>query len=310
MSDFLEGSPVNQIDLHIHSDASDDGDWSVERIIDEAHGLGIGTLAITDHNRTAAIAGARAAADRRGIELISGIEIDCCHCGVNLHLLGYGIDSETSDFEALHRRLTEQENGALNEKLRLLARQGIELDSAPLIEDAAGKAVTGEQIAEALLQDPGRIDHPLLRPYRQGGERSDNPYVNFYWDWFHQGKPCFVAVHLPTLSEMLALIHRHGGVAVLAHPGVNLGHRPELIDPIVACGIDGIEVYNNYHSAGQMALFGDLAQSRRLVVTCGSDFHGKTKPAISLGQCQCPIPEEGIVEALLAGISAAKAAGG
>ena len=50
MSDFLEGSPVNQIDLHIHSDASDDGDWSVERIIDEAHGLGIGTLAITDHN--------------------------------------------------------------------------------------------------------------------------------------------------------------------------------------------------------------------------------------------------------------------
>lgn len=295
----------NPIDLHIHSDASDDGEWQPERIVDEAHRLGMTALAITDHNRTASVARARAAANRCGMELIPGVEIDCCHDGINLHLLGYGIDAETTDFETLYQRLVAGENAALAEKIRLLARHGLRIDAAPLLEQAAGKAVTGEQIAEALLNDPAWNDHPLLRPYREGGQRSDNPYVNFYWDWFHQGRPCFVPVELPSLSEAVVLIHRHGGVAVIAHPGANLGARNEALSAILDCGVDGIEVYNNYHSPDQCARYREAAQSRNLLITCGSDFHGKTKPAIRLGRFPCAVPGEQIIEELLKRIAMA-----
>lgn len=39
---------------------------------------------------------------------------------------------------------------------------------------------------EALLKDERYVDHELLKPYRSGGSRSDNPYVNFYWDYYVQ----------------------------------------------------------------------------------------------------------------------------
>lgn len=48
----------------------------------------------------------------------------------------------------------------------------------------------GEMFAEVLLHMPQYEQHPLLKPNRPGGARSDNPYVNFYWDFYSQGKPC------------------------------------------------------------------------------------------------------------------------
>lgn len=295
-----------QVDLHVHSDASDDGEWSAERIVGEACRCGIATLAITDHNRAVAVVEAQALGVALGVRVIAGIEIDCCHAGVNLHLLGYGIDPAAADFEGLYGRLVARENAALSEKLSLLAAQGLVLDAATLIAQAGGRAVTAEQIAQILLCDATLVNHPLLAPYRRGGERAENPLVNFYWDWFHQGQPCHVPVELPALREMVGLVLDQGGVPVLAHPGVNLGHRPELLDPVLKCGLEGIEVFNSYHSAQQMALYLDEAQSRRLLVTCGSDFHGKAKPAIRLGQCNCDWPASAIVDPLLERIAAVR----
>ena len=41
----------------------------------------------------------------------------------------------------------------------------------------------------------------------------------------------------------------------------------------------------------------EFAKKHNLLITCGSDFHGKTKPSISLGHKGCKHPEE--VETLL-----------
>lgn len=45
-----------------------------------------------------------------------------------------------------------------------------------------------------------------------------------------------------------------------------------------------MEVFNNYHSDEQLTYFGELAQKRKVIMTCGSDFHGKTKPLINVGR--------------------------
>ncbi|MDO5114355.1 MAG: phosphatase, partial [Planctomycetia bacterium] len=58
---------------------------------------------------------------------------------------------------------------------------------------------TGEMFAEVLLSKAEYASHERLRPYRAGGARDDNPLVNFYWDFYSQGKPCHVEIHYPPM---------------------------------------------------------------------------------------------------------------
>lgn len=146
--------------------------------------------------------------------------------------------------------------------------------------------------AEVLLAKPEYENHPLLRPYRSGGVRSDNPYVNFYWDYYSQGKPCYAEIKFPAMEKAIDVIHRNHGTAVLAHPGVNLKGKAYLLDEIVKLGIDGIEAFSSYHTPKQAAGYYEAAKGRQLFVTCGSDYHGKAKPSIVLGAHGCFVPEE------------------
>ena len=69
-------------------------------IVQEALDRGITLIAITDHNSTRAYPGALDAARAVGIRLIPGVELDCHLRGVNLHVLGYGIDPAAAEFES------------------------------------------------------------------------------------------------------------------------------------------------------------------------------------------------------------------
>lgn len=123
----------------------------------------------------------------------------------------------------------------------------------------------------------------FLSPYRPGGDRSDNPYVNFYWDYYAPGKPCYVKMEYPSMEEIIGIIHRNHGKAVLAHPGVNLKGNGHLLGEILDLGMDGIEAFSSYHTPEQAAEFNRQAQKHHLFTTCGSDYHGKTKPSVRLG---------------------------
>jgi hypothetical protein len=52
-------------------------------------------------------------------------------------------------------------------------------------------------------------------------------------------------------------------------------------------GLDGVEAYSSYHSPPQSAYYARAARALGLLVTLGSDFHGKTKPKVRLGQVDC-----------------------
>ena len=76
--------------------------------------------------------------------------------------------------------------------------------------------------AEVLLNKPEYKEHELLLPYRPGGDRSSNPYVNFYWDYYSQGKPCHVGIKFPSMEEVITEIHESGGKAVRGASGSEL----------------------------------------------------------------------------------------
>ncbi len=276
------------IDLHIHSRYSDDGEYTPAELVAQCAALGIKIMSITDHNCVQAIPEALAAAEEKGITCIPGVEIDCVYEGVNFHVLGYGIDFCSSDFLQIERSVEEQNVRAsqvMLEKTQELGFENVtEQNMQEVSKDCCRKGVwTGEMFAEVLLAMPEYRDHPLLEPYRPGGSRNDNPYVNFYWDYYSQGKPCYVKIEFPSMKEIVDTIRRNGGIAVLAHPGINLRGKEYLLDGICTLGMQGIEAFSSYHTPEQARFFYDKAVGNEMLVTCGSDFHGKTKPSIRLG---------------------------
>ncbi len=276
------------IDLHMHSRYSDDGELTPETLALGCLEAGIGIFSVTDHNCVRADSEAREAAEKLGLSYLSGGEFDCTYKGRNFHMLGYGIDCGREFFAGLEQAAADQSRRASLEMLEKTRKLGFSVTEEEL-DQLSSKGFwkgrwTGEMFGEVLLSRPEYEGHPLLAPYRKGGERSDNPYVNFYWDFYSQGKPCYGAVAYPSMEELIEGIHGAGGIAVLAHPGASLKGREEVLEELAALGFDGIEVFSSYHSGAQEEYFLETAGRFGKLVTCGSDFHGKTKPAISLGE--------------------------
>ncbi len=283
------------IDLHMHSLYSDDGEFSPEELVRQCAAQGIRVMAIADHNCAKANAGGQRAATAAGIAYIPAIEIDCTFRGTDLHLLGYGIDFESADFEAIEQNIARQSKEASLQRLAATRRLGFAVSEEEMHRFTEGRYWqyhwTGEMFAEILLRNPAYDNHPLLAPYRPGGARADNPYVNFYWDYYAQGKPCHAAVTYPTLEEAVGIVHRNGGLAALAHPGVNLKNKAGLLAPIIEAGLDAIEAFSSYHDEATAQYFFEQCQKHRLLATSGSDFHGRVKPAIALGHPAYPRDE-------------------
>lgn len=281
------------IDLHMHSKYSDDGEYEPLDLVEKCFENGIRIMSVTDHNCVKANAEAEAAANKRGIWYIPGVEIDCAYLNMNFHVLGYGIDYRSEDFANIEKTISKQEFEASLKRLEQTQILGFRITENEMWEMSKNRykkdCWTGEMFGEALLKKEEYKEHPLLKPYRPGGARSDNPYVNFYWDFYAQGKPCYVKMTYPAMVEVLDIIRANHGTAVLAHPGVNLKNHFDMTDEILELGFDGVEVFSSYHGLPEADFFYKKAQEKHLMMTCGSDYHGKTKPAVWLGQHHCRI---------------------
>ncbi len=100
------------IDLHMHSNYSDDGEFTPVELVEQCAAQGVDLMSITDHNCAKANKEAKAAAKEKGIRYISGIEIDCTYEGANFHVLGYGIDDTSLDFIQAEEAIRKQSRNA------------------------------------------------------------------------------------------------------------------------------------------------------------------------------------------------------
>ena len=98
--------------------------------------------------------------------------------------------------------------------------------------------------------------------------------------------PCFVLREKVTPDQAVDLIHRFGGLAVLAHPMLyKLSDEAldELVRTLKEHDLDGIEaIYSTYRWMDESRVK-CLARKYELCITGGSDFHGSNKPDIQIG---------------------------
>ena len=137
-----------------------------------------------------------------------------------------------------------------------LSALGCPIDVAPILDAAAcGKSVGRPQIAAALLA-AGHV---------QTRDEAFDRFLEF-------GGAAYVPRVGTSPEQVVAIIHEAGGIASLAHPGVNA--RDHLIAPLAAAGLDAIEAVHSDHDAATEARYRALAAELGLLVSGGSDFHG------------------------------------
>lgn len=271
-------------DLHMHSSYSTDGEIAPATLMRMAADAGMRCVAVSDHNRVDAVSAAIDAGRPLRMVVVPGIEIDCDFGDIHLHVLGYDIDHTADEYQELWETVAKNEAAAASLLMDRVEATGIAVDREKAKALAGDGYVIPEHVAEVVLADPRNDGVELLTPFRAGGPRSDNPFVNFYWDVCSPGKPAHVSVSYISLDECIRLIESTGGFPVIAHPGQNLRGCPERLADIARCGVRGVEAYSNYHTPEECARWVEAARENELFVTCGSDFHGKTKPAISIGR--------------------------
>jgi predicted metal-dependent phosphoesterase TrpH len=269
------------IDLHVHTDASSDGQHSPREIFEMARERGLRVLSFADHNSVENVEEGIRLGGEYGIEFIPCMELNTLHLGLDLHLLAYFIDPRSPDLrewmEEVHGKKIEQ----ARRRVERLNELGFFFTPGDLETFCEGRLPTGRSFLEAILSRPENRKDPRLRPYIDG-DRSGSPYVNFYRDYLRGGKPAFVPMEDVSTLAAVERIARLGGVPVLAHPS-DTGE--ENILSLIRGGLEGLEAYSPYHTPGEQEAFRALAESHGLLVTAGSDFHGKRiKPDVELGR--------------------------
>ncbi|MDO4539639.1 MAG: PHP domain-containing protein [Syntrophomonadaceae bacterium] len=243
-------------DLHTHSYASD-GLLSPVGLLDAAVAAGLGGVALTDHDTVEGLAAAQAHCRDAALPIafIPGIELNTEYKGEEVHILGYYIDYEDaalaqrlSELRALRRRRAEQ----IVDKLRSL---GQDIDMAEVLAVARGEQIGRPHIARVLMA------HGAVASVLEAFQR----YIG-------RGRPAYVPRYEFAPSEAVAMIKKAGGLPVLAHPG--LIRRQELLDEIIALGVEGLECHYPQHSEKQTLKYRETARRYGLLVTGGSDFHG------------------------------------
>lgn len=255
-------------DLHLHTRFSD-GTYTPLELTLRAKEHGLAAVALTDHDTVEGCAPMALACEGEGIEFIPGAELTAEVDGNELHLIGYLMDTtnrrlllETAEFQRVRKE-------RIREMVSRLNNLGI-----PLEADAV--------FALANCQSPGRPH--VGRALVQGGfcATVDEAFERF----LKKHRPAWAPKLKISARNAIELIHHAGGVAVMAHPGLN--RSDDAIPQMVADGLDGLECYHSKHSASTSLHYVQMAQELGLLVTGGSDCHGMSKGKPLIGSVKLP----------------------
>ncbi len=272
------------VDLHVHSTASD-GTFSPAAIIAAADAASLAAAALCDHDTVAGLAAAEREAEKYSeLLFVPGVELSAvspAHCPGTLHILGLGVDPSAEQLAALLERLRESREQRNPRMLAKLNGLGIDITLDEVLavvggtRDPAERVVSRVHIAETLVKKGAAAD--IGEAFRK--------YVG-------AGAAAWVDKERIGAAEAVAALRDAGGAAVLAHPA-QLGCRNDaqlvtLLEQWIGAGLNGIECYHPVHSPGQVRRYIDLARRLDLLVTGGSDFHGRGMPSAGLGRPRVP----------------------
>jgi len=260
---------MKHVDLHSHTTFSD-GSYTPEELFSYAKEKNLDALAITDHDTVSGYPEAKKASEKFGVELIPGIEISCQFQPGTLHILGYFLNPNDPN---LLKGLKGVQNARAERNPQIIQKL-IELGIHITLEDVEVKS-GGDQIGR-----PHFAQVLIEKGYVKDNEEAFSKYLG-------KGAAAYLDKRRLSAREGIALIEKAGGVAVVAHPKLlKVSDRDQLValfSEWKGYGLKGVEAYSSCQNAQEQKFWHALGKELGLLITGGSDFHGKNKPDVDLG---------------------------
>ncbi|HCX64085.1 MAG TPA: hypothetical protein DHN33_02590, partial [Eubacteriaceae bacterium] len=251
----------------------------------------VATMAVTDHDSIAEVKEAIKEGKRQGVEVLSGTEVFCKCRDQFIHMLGYGFDVDAEPIVALLEKVREDRGRWVKAQIKKLQEENISVKEEKVYEFCGDTPPLFSSIAYGMWEEEKNRNHPALKDFN----RYDNPLHEISVRLLAYGKPFFTPHYIPEGKEFIDAIHRSGGAAVLAHPGydqmrIDFTGEKKVIFELLKNQIDGVEVYYSTHTKEETQIYYDFCKKYGLLYTAGSDFHGKYKPSIEIGQTETTDP--------------------
>lgn len=214
---------------------------------------------------------AREAVASRALEIVAGVEFSTNLDDHEIHVLGLFVDDANEELVAATRRSRQFRHDRATDIVSRLHDLGVEVDFETVEAACLHGAIGRPHIAQAL------VEHGATRTVDEAFRR-----------FIGVGRPAFVPKPTLAAAEVIGVVHRAGGVAILAHPAssrVDDGKIREL----AGLGLDGFEVQHPKHGAKARKRLRTLIDETGLLPSGGSDFHGPGVGTTKLGTHAVPV---------------------
>ncbi|MGN1124656.1 MAG: PHP domain-containing protein [Candidatus Gastranaerophilaceae bacterium] len=259
---------MKKADFHVHTNYSD-GVFTPEKIVDTALDAGLDAIALTDHDNILSYDSAQKYLEKIGkqdsLEIIQGVEVNTLYKNYEVHILGYFMNPENSDFQKVL-------------KLQQQARIDQTMEIIDLLDKKEGIKITFDMI-KSQVAEGGSIGRPHIAKAitSAGGTAS---VIEAYNKYINDKSPVYVQRKTVSPQDAVEVIYDAGGIPVIAHP-YDIDIAETLIKDLMAYGLRGIEAYHRKHSPALVEYFSSMAEKLGVIVTGGSDFHA---PSLLNGQ--------------------------
>lgn len=255
-------------DLHLHT-AFSDGTYSPEELAGHARHQRLAAIALTDHDTAEGCARAAAACAQNGLEFLPGIELTAELDDHELHILGYGFDAAHPEFQRELATFQSVRQQRIREMVARLNDRGVPLRAEDVFALANCRSPGRPHVARALVQTG------ICSSLDEAFER-----------FLKKHRPAWVPKFKMSALRAIQLLHAAGGLAVMAHPGLN--RIDPLLPVLVDAGLDGLECWHTKHSVATVQHYRELALHYGLLQTGGSDCHGLNKGQPLIGTVKVP----------------------
>ena len=255
-------------DLHLHTNFSD-GTFSPEELVANAVKQKLCAIALTDHDTLEGCERAAAACATAGIEFITGSELTAEQDDHEIHILGYFLDAQNEKLLTETAKFQLVRQNRIREMVARLNELNVPLDVDDVFKLANCRAPGRPHVARALVKAG------LIATLDEAFER-----------FLKKDRPAWVPKMKMSAPDAIALIHQAGGLAVMAHPGLN--RADQVIPALVTAGLDGLECFHTKHPKATVEHYLKMTQQYGLLVTGGSDCHGLNKGRPLIGTVRLP----------------------
>lgn len=272
------------IDLHVHTNCSDGTD-DVLDILKKAEHRKIEVLSITDHETCEAYNKLKNTDIKKYFsgKIIPGVELKTKLDGIGIELLGYFVDTDiiNKEVEELYKPLKQSKANESIEVYNICKKIGVDIPENTLqTYDSSKFTYVTSHIHNQIKKNP---ENKKFFLYDESWDDSmafyrkeiANPLSKFYIDG---------TKYMPTIQQVINLIKKAGGLVFVPHIYVYGEHSQKIFEYINKnYKVDGYECYYSKFTNENSDFLMKYCKEYNLLMSGGTDYHGKTKPNIEIG---------------------------